>query len=124
MVNVWYVYGDWNSILLLGWIGCLYFNVIWFMQQFVYIKGKNVIDFVMIIDVMDLLYSKNVEVFVLMISDSDFILLVMRILESGFLVYGFGEKKILQFFVDVCFVFIYIENLIEDEDSVGKILVL
>lgn len=35
----------------------------------------------------------------------------MRLLESGFTVYGFGEKKTPQPFVDACSQFIYTENL-------------
>jgi hypothetical protein len=63
------------------------------MQQFAYTKGKNATDSAMIIDAMDLLYSGSVNAFALMTSDSDFTPLVLRILESGFPVYGFGEKK-------------------------------
>ncbi len=46
-----------------------------------------------------------------MTSDSDFKPLVMRLLESGFTVYGFGERKTPQPFVDACSQFIYTENL-------------
>jgi uncharacterized LabA/DUF88 family protein len=65
----------------------------------------------MIIDAMDLLYSKTVDAFALMTSDSDFTPLVMRILESGMPVYGFGEKKTPLPFVHACSQFIYTENL-------------
>jgi uncharacterized LabA/DUF88 family protein len=67
----------------------------------------------MIIDAMDLLYSKSVDAFALMTSDSDFTPLVMRILESGKAVYGFGEKKTPMPFVQACSQFIYTENLQE-----------
>jgi hypothetical protein len=82
------------------------------MQQFAYTKGKNATDSAMIIDAMDLLYSGNVDAFALMTSDSDFTPLVLRILENGFPVYGFGEKKTPAPFVDSCSPFIYIENLV------------
>jgi hypothetical protein len=62
-----------------------------------------------------------------MTSDSDFTPLVMRILESGLPVYGFGQKKTPQPFVDCCSPFIYIENLLastrdtqETPSSTGK----
>ena len=71
----------------------------------------------MIIDAMDLLYSKNVDAFSLMTSDSDFTPLVMRILESGLPVYGFGENKTPQPFVDACSQFIFIENLTSEIDE-------
>ena len=70
------------------------------MQQFAYTKGKNATDSAMIIDAMDLLYSNNVDAFALMTSDSDFTPLVLRILESGLPVYGFGARKTPKPFVD------------------------
>ena len=69
----------------------------------------------MIIDAMDMLYSKNVDAFALMTSDSDFTPLVMRILESGFPVFGFGAMKTPQAFVDACSPFIYTENLVSEK---------
>jgi hypothetical protein len=87
------------------------------MQQFAYTKGKNATDSAMIIDAMDLLYSNNVDAFALMTSDSDFTPLVLRILESGLPVYGFGEKKTPQPFVDACSPFIFTENLMPEEEK-------
>lgn len=111
-VNVRHAHGDWNNPSLSGWAGKLHPHAIRPMQQFAYTKGKNATDSAMIIDAMDLLYSNNVDAFALMTSDSDFTPLVLRILESGFPVYGFGEKKTPQPFVDSCSPFIYIENLV------------
>ena len=74
----------------------------------------------MIIDAMDLLYSKNIDAFALMTSDSDFTPLVLRILESGMPVYGFGEKKTPKPFVDACSPFIYTENLASEEKEDKK----
>lgn len=87
------------------------------MQQFAYTKGKNATDAAMIIDAMDLLYGENIDAFALMTSDSDFTPLVLRLLESGLPVYGFGEKKTPQPFVDSCSTFIFTENLSIEKDS-------
>ncbi len=114
MVNVRHAHGDWNSPSLSGWVEKLHPYAIRPMQQFAYTKGKNATDSAMIIDAMDLLYSKNIDAFALMTSDSDFTPLVLRILESGMPVYGFGEKKTPQPFVDACSPFIYTENLVSD----------
>lgn len=110
-VNVRHAHGDWNSPYLSGWIEKLHSNAIRPIQQFAYTAGKNATDSAMIIDAMDLLYSQNIDAFALMTSDSDFTPLVMRILESGMPVYGFGEKKTPQPFVQACSQFIYTENL-------------
>jgi uncharacterized protein (TIGR00288 family) len=124
MVNVRHAHGDWNNPSLSGWIERLHPHAIRPMQQFAYTKGKNATDSAMIIDAMDLLYSKSIDAFALMTSDSDFTPLVLRILESGFPVYGFGEKKTPKPFVDACSPFIYTENLVpekeEDKPSVAK----
>lgn len=110
-VNVRHAHGNWNSTNLSGWIEKLHPNAIRPIQQFAYTTGKNATDAAMIIDAMDLLYSKTVDAFALMTSDSDFTPLVMRILESGMPVYGFGEKKTPLPFVHACSQFIYTENL-------------
>jgi uncharacterized protein (TIGR00288 family) len=110
-VNVRHAHGDWKSRNLTGWIEKLHPNAIRPIQQFAYTTGKNATDSAMIIDAMDLLYSKTVDAFALMTSDSDFTPLVMRILESGMPVYGFGEKKTPLPFVHACSQFIYTENL-------------
>jgi uncharacterized protein (TIGR00288 family) len=114
-VNVRHAHGDWNNPSLSGWISKLHPHAIRPMQQFAYTKGKNATDSAMIIDAMDLLYSKNVDAFALMTSDSDFTPLVMRILESGFPVFGFGAMKTPQAFVDACSPFIYTENLVTEK---------
>ncbi len=116
MVNVRHAHGDWNNPSLSGWIDRLHPYAIRPMQQFAYTKGKNATDSAMIIDAMDLLYSKNVDAFALMTSDSDFTPLVLRILESGLPVYGFGEMKTPKPFVDACSPFIYTENLVSEDE--------
>ncbi|WP_101758121.1 NYN domain-containing protein [Oceanicoccus sp. KOV_DT_Chl] len=117
MVNIRHAHGDWKSPSLSGWIDRLHPHAIRPMQQFAYTKGKNATDSAMIIDAMDLLYSNAVDTFALMTSDSDFTPLVMRLLESGLPVYGFGEKKTPQPFVDACSTFIYTENLANEKEG-------
>ena len=121
MVNVRHAHGDWNNPSLSGWIDRLHPYAIRPMQQFAYTKGKNATDSAMIIDAMDLLYSKNVDAFALMTSDSDFTPLVLRILESGLPVYGFGEKKTPKPFVDACSPFIYTVNLASEKEEKSDI---
>ncbi|MGK0269681.1 MAG: hypothetical protein ACI88H_000313 [Cocleimonas sp.] len=119
-VNVRHAHGDWNSSSMSGWIKRLHPNAIRPMQQFAYTKGKNATDAAMIIDAMDLLYSNSIDAFALMTSDSDFTPLVLRILESGMPVYGFGEKKTPKPFVDACSPFIFTENLVTEEQEEAK----
>jgi len=60
---------------------------------------------------MDLLYSKTLDGFCVVSSDSDFTRLSARLREGGMMVYGFGEKKTPKAFVGACDRFIYTENL-------------
>ena len=120
-VNVRHAHGDWKSPHLSAWIDKLHPNAIRPIQQFAYTKGKNATDSAMIIDAMDLLYSNTVDAYALMTSDSDFTPLVMRILEGGMPVYGFGEKKTPLPFVHACSQFIYTEKLqTESEEKADK----
>jgi uncharacterized protein (TIGR00288 family) len=115
-VNVRHAHGNWKSSHLTGWSEKLLAHAIRPLQQFAYTTGKNATDSAMIIDAMDLLYSKTVDAFALMTSDCDFTPLVMRILESGMPVYGFGEKKTPSAFVQACSQFIFTEHL-QTEDG-------
>ena len=116
-VNVRHAHGNWNGPQLSGWIDKLHSNAIRPVQQFAYTTGKNSTDASMIIDAMDLLYSGNVDAFALMTSDSDFTPLVMRILEAGLPVFGFGERKTPMPFVSACSQFIYTENLRDEAEE-------
>ena len=110
------IYGDWTTPSLTGWKSFLLEHSIQPVQQFRYTVGKNATDSAMIIDAMDLLYTKRFDGFCLVSSDSDFTRLASRIREEGLLVYGFGEKKTPKAFVSACDKFIFTEVLRFQED--------
>ena len=66
---------------------------------------------------MDLLYSSNLDGFVLVSSDSDFTRLATRLRESGMTVYGIGARKTPQAFRDACDKFTFLEVL---RDAAGR----
>ena len=53
-------------------------------------KGKNSTDICMTIGAMDLLHKENIDIFILVSSDSDFINLVHRLKDAGKVVIGYG----------------------------------
>lgn len=122
VVNIRKAYGNWKSPQLQSWEEKLHPFAIVPVQQFAYTSGKNATDAAMIIDAMDLLYSKQIDAFALMTSDSDFTPLVMRILSDGRKVFGFGEKKTPLPFIKACSQFIFTEKLVaeSDEEDCGK----
>ena len=111
------IYGDWTLPNLGAWKETLLRYSIQPIQQFRYTKGKNATDGAMMIDAMDLLYSRNFEGFCIVSSDSDFTRLASRLRESGMTVYGFGEQKTPEPFVAACDKFVFTEVLREDVNT-------
>ena len=103
------IYGDWTKPVLGSWKNVLLDNSIIPVQQYGYTTGKNATDSAMIIDAMDILYTGQVDGFVLVSSDSDFTRLAIRLREAGKKVYGMGEKKTPNPFIVACDKFVYIE---------------
>ena len=105
------IYGDWTKPNLGSWKKVLLDHSIQPIQQFAYTSGKNSTDSALIIDAMDLLYTRRFDGFCLVSSDSDFTRLAARIREEGLTVYGFGEQKTPSPFVSACDKFVYTEIL-------------
>ncbi|WIH05146.1 NYN domain-containing protein [Xanthomonas translucens pv. graminis] len=105
------IYGDFTSTRMTQWKQALLKHSISSVQQFAYTSGKNATDSSLIIDAMDLLYTGRFDGFCLVSSDSDFTRLAQRLREEGPTVYGFGERKTPDAFVQACDKFIYTEVL-------------
>lgn len=105
------IYADWTKPHVSGWKNVLLENAITPIQQYSYTTGKNSSDSALIIDAMDLLYSKKVDGFCIVSSDSDFTRLATRLREAAMMVIGIGEKKTPRPFITACDKFIYIEIL-------------
>jgi uncharacterized LabA/DUF88 family protein len=110
------VYGDWSNETLKKWRDVLLPHAITPVQQFAYTKGKDATDMILIIDAMDLLYAGALDGFCIVSSDSDFTPLASRIRENGLSVYGFGKKSTPEAFRKACDKFIFIENLISENE--------
>ncbi|MEN2736429.1 NYN domain-containing protein [Microbacterium sp. X-17] len=109
------VYGDWTRPNLASWKPVASEHVIQPMQQFANTTGKNATDSALIIDAMDLLYTRRFGGFCIVSSDSDFTRLASRIREEGVTVYGFGERKTPEAFRNACDRFTYLD-VIEEGD--------
>lgn len=105
------IYGDWTKPQLASWKNVLLNYSISPIQQYSYTTGKNSTDAALIIDAMDILYSKNVDGFCIVSSDSDFTKLAARLREAGMYVIGMGEKKTPTPFISACEKFKYLEVL-------------
>lgn len=107
------IYGDFTSPTSAAWKKVLARHAIKPVQQFAYTTGKNATDSMLIIDAMDLLYTRRFDGFCLVSSDSDFTGLALRLREEGLLVLGFGERKTPDAFRNACHRFVFTEVLRE-----------
>ncbi|CAK8710473.1 MAG: NYN domain-containing protein [Candidatus Electrothrix sp. AW1] len=107
VVTIRRAYGNWTKTSLKGWEGNVHEYAIQPIQQYDLIKGKNAADMALIIDAMDILYTKNVSAFCIASSDSDYTPLVTRIIAEGKIVIGVGDKKTPRPFVAACSKFVF-----------------
>ena len=110
VVNIRRAYGNWTKADLSGWTKVLHENSIQAMQSFDLVKGKNATDIALVIDAMDLLYTKKITTFCLVSSDCDFTPLIQRLRADGKEVFGFGEHKTPEPFIAACTKFIYLDD--------------
>ncbi len=118
VVNIRKAYGNWKSANLKPWEDVLHEYAIQPIQQFDLTKGKNATDIALVIDAMDVLYTKDVDIVCLVSSDCDFTPLVTRALADGKFVIGFGERKAPTAFVNACSKFLYLDAEISKAEQV------
>jgi uncharacterized LabA/DUF88 family protein len=106
-VTIRRAYGNWKKTSLKGWEDNIHEYAIQPIQQYDLIKGKNAADMALVIDAMDILYTKNVSAFCIASSDSDYTPLVTRIIAEGKIVIGVGDQKTPRPFVAACSKFVY-----------------
>ena len=87
------VYGNWEASEMKTWKRKLQQHALIPSQQFPNRGKKNVTDFKLVIDAMDILHDGVVKGFCIVSSDSDYTSLAMRIREQGLYVIGIGEEK-------------------------------
>lgn len=110
VVNIRRAYGNWQKSELSGWQKILHDYAIQPVQHFDLVKGKNAADMALLIEAMDILYTKTVGTFCLVSSDCDFTPLVLRLRADGKQVIGFGGKNAAAPFVASCTRFLYLEE--------------
>ncbi|MCG6877537.1 MAG: NYN domain-containing protein [Deltaproteobacteria bacterium] len=110
VVSIRKAYGNWKKASIKGWEDVLHDYSIQPVQQFDIVKGKNATDMAMTIEIMDILYTKNIDAFCIVSSDCDFTPLVLRVLSEGKSVIGFGERKAPSPFVNACSRFLFLDD--------------
>ncbi len=119
-VTIKRAYGDWSKGNLRDWLEACNEHAVKSIQLNRYAKGKNATDLGMFVDAMDMLHRKDVDVFVLVTSDSDFTTLAQRINEASLQVIGIGQKKTPRPFINSCDQFVYLNSEMELPEEINK----
>ena len=114
------MYGDFTMGSLSEWNEKALEYAIVPIQQPRYSKAKNAADIMLVIDAMDILYTKNVDGFCIVSSDSDFTRLVNRLSEDGMMVIGMGKSDASKTLKTACTEYKNLEKIYEAELSVEE----
>ncbi len=110
VVTIRKAYGNWKNPSLRPWEELLHEYAIQPVQQYDLTKGKNASDIALVIDAMDVMYTKDIDVMCFVSSDCDFTPMVTRALAEGKVVLGFGERKAPSPFVNACSKFLFLDQ--------------
>lgn len=110
VVTIRKAYGNWKSPTLKSWEDLLHEYAIQPIQQYDLTKGKNASDIALVIDAMDVMYTRQIDVMCFISSDCDFTPMVVRALAEGKVVLGFGERKTPLPFVNACSKFLFLDQ--------------
>ena len=91
--------------------------------QFNVVSGKSASDFNLVIDAMEMLYTKDIDCFAIVSSDSDFNVLVTKLKAENKMVIGYGEQKTKPEYRSNYNEFIFVENLSTNSEKVKKELI-
>jgi len=110
VVTIRKAYGNWKNPSIKPWEDLLHEYAIQPIQQYDLTKGKNASDIALVIDAMDVMYTKDIDVMCFVSSDCDFTPMVTRALAEGKVVLGFGERKTPSPFVNACSKFLFLDQ--------------
>jgi uncharacterized protein (TIGR00288 family) len=110
VVTIRKAYGNWKKPSLKPWEELLHEYAIQPVQQYDLARGKNASDIALVIDAMDVMYTKDIDVMCFVSSDCDFTPMVTRALAEGKVVLGFGERKAPSPFVNACSKFLFLDQ--------------
>jgi uncharacterized protein (TIGR00288 family) len=120
VVTIRKAYGNWKNTSLKPWEDLLNEYAIQPIQQYDLTKGKNASDIALVIDAMDVMYTKDIDVMCFVSSACDFTPMVTRAIAEGKVVLGFGERKTPSPFVNACSKFLYLDQEPKQNGSVPE----
>ncbi|EAK2295338.1 NYN domain-containing protein, partial [Campylobacter jejuni] len=94
------IYGDWTQKNIQGWREQIAEYSLIAMQQFNFAANKNSSDMYLITEIMSIFYEKNIDIFVIVSSDSDYTSLIQKLRENKKQVIGMGLEKSIKSYVN------------------------
>ena len=116
------IYADWTNEQPKNWKDNIGEYSIMAIQCFTFASKKNSSDMYLTTDIAEILYEKNIDIFVIVSSDSDYTSWVQKIREKGKQALGFGELKTIKSYVNSFNEFFYL-NVKEKDERLNKELV-
>lgn len=113
------IYADWRSPALSGWKDEIAEHSIIAIQNFKF-NRKNSSDMHLMADAMSMFYEKDIEIFIIVSSDSDYIPLVHKLRENKKQVVGIVENKANQSYINAFNEFHYLNKKQEKSDELIK----
>ena len=117
VVTIRKAYGNLKNPTLKSWENLLHEYAIQPVQQYDLAKRENASDIALVIDAMDVMYTKNIDVMCFVSSDCDFTPMITRALAEGKVVLGFGERKTPSPFVNACSKLLFLDEPAKQTDS-------
>lgn len=123
------IFADWSNEAVKSWKNAISNYSIVANQSFSFVSGKNTSDIALVIQAMNILNERDVDIFCLVSSDSDFTRLVQELRERNKTVIGMGGRKSKKPFVYAFSEFIYLgeetngQNVISEEKAEVKVSV-
>ena len=116
------IYADWTNEQPKNWKDNIGEYSITAIQCFTFASKKNSSDMYLTTDIAEILYEKNIDIFIIVSSDSDYTSWVQKIREKGKQALGFGELKTIKSYVNSFNEFFYL-NVKEKDEQLNKELV-
>ncbi len=118
-VSIKRAYGNWKSRGLNVWETVLHEHAIQPIQQFD-LEGKETHDIALTIEIMDILYTKDIDTYCIVSSHTDFARLATRLMNDGKTVIGAGTDQSPESFIKSCSSFLNLSTLTDNAASKTK----
>ena len=118
-VTIKRAYGNWKSRGLNAWENVLHDHAIQPIQQFDQ-EGKETHDIALTIEIMDVLYTKDIDTYCIVSSHTDFARLATRLMNDSKTVIGAGTDQSPESFIKSCSSFLNLSTLSNNAASTTK----